>query len=283
MASANSEQPRVPSPNDQNEDYFAETLQLRAKCRRFRILVIGRANAGKTTLCQRMCNTTDPPVVYTKGGKIVNVSPSEERGIHNIEDEIVYEANPGFVFHDSGGFESGSEAELQTVRDFIKNRSEEGELSSRLHAIWFCMPVDSDRPLVDAEMKFFDSGTHPVPVIAIFTKCDSQYIKAKEHLREKGISRRDITKQVIEKEIENYLRMLETDWNKRAIHPPKAYCFMKGNDHKNHQSIQCAALVERTEESIDDDVLKLLFASVQRCNTKICVRHAVKYSLRNCM
>lgn len=71
MASANSEQSRVPSSDNQDKDDFAKTLRLRDKCRRFRILVIGRANAGKTTLCQRMCNTKDPPVVYSKEGKIV--------------------------------------------------------------------------------------------------------------------------------------------------------------------------------------------------------------------
>ena len=37
---------------------------LRAKYTRFRILVIGRANAGKTTLLQRVCNTTEDPCIY---------------------------------------------------------------------------------------------------------------------------------------------------------------------------------------------------------------------------
>ena len=40
---------------------------LRAKySTRFRILVIGRANAGKTTLLQRVCNTTEDPCIYDK-------------------------------------------------------------------------------------------------------------------------------------------------------------------------------------------------------------------------
>ena len=37
---------------------------LRARYTRFRILVIGRANAGKTTLLQRVCNTTEDPCIY---------------------------------------------------------------------------------------------------------------------------------------------------------------------------------------------------------------------------
>jgi GTPase SAR1 family protein len=42
-----------------------EAAKLRAKYTHFRILVIGRANAGKTTLLQRVCNTKEDPV-YTK-------------------------------------------------------------------------------------------------------------------------------------------------------------------------------------------------------------------------
>ena len=30
----------------------------------FRVLIIGRANAGKTSILQRVCNTTDSPKVY---------------------------------------------------------------------------------------------------------------------------------------------------------------------------------------------------------------------------
>jgi hypothetical protein len=42
-----------------------EAAKLRAKYTRFRVLVIGRANAGKTTLLKRVCNTKEDPV-YSK-------------------------------------------------------------------------------------------------------------------------------------------------------------------------------------------------------------------------
>jgi GTPase SAR1 family protein len=37
----------------------------------FRVLIIGRANAGKTSILQRVCETTESPVVYQRklGGK----------------------------------------------------------------------------------------------------------------------------------------------------------------------------------------------------------------------
>jgi GTPase SAR1 family protein len=31
---------------------------------RFRVLVIGRANAGKTSILQRVCETTESPTIY---------------------------------------------------------------------------------------------------------------------------------------------------------------------------------------------------------------------------
>ena len=39
-----------------------EAKKLRAKYTHFRILVIGRANVGKTTLLKRVCNTKEDPV-----------------------------------------------------------------------------------------------------------------------------------------------------------------------------------------------------------------------------
>ena len=48
---------------------------IRDKITRFRILVIGRRNAGKTTILQRVCNTTEQPEIYdTKGNKVLSYS-----------------------------------------------------------------------------------------------------------------------------------------------------------------------------------------------------------------
>ena len=42
-----------------------------AKARRFRVLVIGRANAGKTTILQKVCNTSEQPDIFDgKGNKV---------------------------------------------------------------------------------------------------------------------------------------------------------------------------------------------------------------------
>ena len=36
----------------------------------FRVLVLGRANAGKTTILQRVCETTESPKVYRGGEEV---------------------------------------------------------------------------------------------------------------------------------------------------------------------------------------------------------------------
>ena len=41
---------------------------LRRNTRRFRVLIIGRANAGKTTILQRVCNTTEQPRIFNPKG-----------------------------------------------------------------------------------------------------------------------------------------------------------------------------------------------------------------------
>jgi hypothetical protein len=60
-----------------------------------------------------------------------------QRGLHNIEDELIFTHHTGYVFHDSRGFEAGSEDELQIVQNFVRRKSQEKRLDDRLHAIWF--------------------------------------------------------------------------------------------------------------------------------------------------
>jgi len=54
----------LPSATTTNMSNFQDAIELRQKYKRFRILVIGRANAGKTTLLKRVCNTTEEPCIY---------------------------------------------------------------------------------------------------------------------------------------------------------------------------------------------------------------------------
>ena len=49
------------------------TLKKQYKCSHFRILVIGRANAGKTTILEKVCGVekgTGPVIIHDKKGKL---------------------------------------------------------------------------------------------------------------------------------------------------------------------------------------------------------------------
>jgi len=62
-------------------------------------------------------------------------------GQHDINDELVFENNEGYIFHDSLGFESGNEDELKVVQDFVRKKAGERRLQDRLHVIWFVLFV----------------------------------------------------------------------------------------------------------------------------------------------
>ncbi|KAG2099555.1 uncharacterized protein F5147DRAFT_582642 [Suillus discolor] len=123
--------------------------RIRQKIGRFRILVIGRVNAGKTTILQRVCNTRDKPEIYNSAGEkvgitmLVRCTPSRcheltcsQCRVHNIENEMVFQSHPGFIFHDSRGFEPGSAYEFEKVKAFIASHFKETKIANQLHAIW---------------------------------------------------------------------------------------------------------------------------------------------------
>ncbi|KAH9059282.1 hypothetical protein EDB87DRAFT_1622016 [Lactarius vividus] len=107
---------------------------------KFRVLIIGRANSGKTSILQRVCDTTDSPIIYRRRGlerEMVTLDPSMTRGEHAIDDELVFSNNEGYIFHDSRGIESGGIEELRILQEFIQRKCGERRLRDRLHAIWF--------------------------------------------------------------------------------------------------------------------------------------------------
>ncbi|KAG6326002.1 hypothetical protein ID866_13087 [Astraeus odoratus] len=109
---------------------------------RFRILIMGRANADKTTILPRVCGATDLPEVFDGEGNkresaivdgslevshnqnpVLSAGNRRQRGQHNIRDELVFQSNRGFIFHDSCGFEAGSEDEFEKTKDFVVEHS----------------------------------------------------------------------------------------------------------------------------------------------------------------
>ncbi|KAH8983047.1 hypothetical protein EDB86DRAFT_2811887, partial [Lactarius hatsudake] len=109
---------------------------------RFRVLIIGRANAGKTSILQRICETTESPIIYRWRRDDWGIEDDEERGEHSIDDELRFSNHTGYVFHDSCGIEPGCTMELEVLREFIRRKCGDKRLGDRLHAIWFgCLIV----------------------------------------------------------------------------------------------------------------------------------------------
>ncbi|KIM56669.1 hypothetical protein SCLCIDRAFT_1220101 [Scleroderma citrinum Foug A] len=247
---------------------------------RFRVLVIGRSNAGKTTLLQRVCNTTElPEVCNAKGEKLdpTIVNGSLERGDHDIENELVFRSNPRFVFHDSRGFESGSVSELELMKKFIANRGMEKQLAERIHAIWFCIPMsESERAVVAAEERFFNEcNTEHVPVIVLLTKADAMEGKAIGQLIDRGMEMKEailnagsLAAQILSEastKIKNQL--------KECKYKPKEYLPLGG---MNNEVADCDPLIRCTTNALDDIELQKLVVSAQQVNFQLNIEFGVK-------
>jgi hypothetical protein len=105
-----------------------------------------------------------------------------ERGEHTIDDELVFSNHTGYVFHDSRGIESGSTKELKILQEFIQRKCGENQLHYRLHAIWYCVPMDNQRPQLDLKFVREICPDQNVPVIVVFTKYDQFLHNVEMHL-----------------------------------------------------------------------------------------------------
>ncbi|KAH8991779.1 hypothetical protein EDB86DRAFT_2806454 [Lactarius hatsudake] len=228
----------------------------------FRVLIIGRANAGKTSILQRICETTESPVVYR--GK-------EKRGEHRIDDELVFSNHRSYVFHDSRGIESGGTEELEILQEFIRRKCQERRLRDRLHAIWYCVPMDNQRPQLD--LKYFKDicpGQFPVPVISVFTKYDQFQQNVRIHVEDFGSPDDDIF-DVAEKQFEeHYLLPLGDDV--RFVRLESGF----GGKNQSYQSVGCDKLIETTAAALSDDIVRLMLLAVQRGNLELSVKEALK-------
>ncbi|KDQ17292.1 hypothetical protein BOTBODRAFT_172345 [Botryobasidium botryosum FD-172 SS1] len=279
---------------DRAEDSRAQ--ELREKFGPFRVLVVGKANSGKTTVLQAVCGTKESPQVIRAGAKPLGhfrhlqdllkdkrsvITPSTDRGKHSIEDELHFPSNPGFIFHDSPGFESGDTKELDLVRQFITERAKEKSIKKQLHVIWYCLPTDNDARLLSAsERNFFQEyDTGHVPIIMIFTKFDSLDARAFQIFRSEGMSSSDAHARAIARANKDFdeIRLPNV---RQLKYPPAGEVRMR-NMHKekdggirNQRSVD--ELLSKTASALRNDVLQVMLASVQRNNLELCMESAVK-------
>ncbi|KIK01816.1 hypothetical protein K443DRAFT_98032, partial [Laccaria amethystina LaAM-08-1] len=238
----------------QDEDAKRQKIRakiLRRETHRFRVLIIGRAKAGKTTILQRVCNTTEQPKILNRQGRKVCVMHIE---LHwrNIETEMRCDSNPGYVFHESCGFE-GSRL---VVKNFIEYQSRAKDINEHLHAIWYCIPIndgisDGTGPITRADVDFFDNcETGRVPVIVVFTKGDLPDPQTKEQLVDTGMSIEGAASRAGEESINNF--------------------------DKKFRHVDCSLLVKETAAFLSDDTILQLFLSVQQDHLSLSMEYAVK-------
>ena len=48
-----------------------KAIEIRSQCKHFRILIIGRSNAGKTTILKKVCNSIKEPMIFSQSGEKV--------------------------------------------------------------------------------------------------------------------------------------------------------------------------------------------------------------------
>ncbi|KAG2093316.1 uncharacterized protein F5147DRAFT_657455 [Suillus discolor] len=221
-----------------------DAQDLRKRIRHFQVLIMGRANTGKTTILQKVCNTTDQPEIYdTKGKKIdaAIVNSSIKRGNHDITNEMVFKSNPIFIFHDSCGFEAGCEEEFENMKKFISERAHATKLEERIHAI--------------------------CSVVAIFTKFEAlrpfAYGEIKKEL--KGVLSEERSKRIAQRVEELFTKtcVLDQLCNPENRARPKSY------------TTNCDTLLESTTLALDDEELRLCLVSMQQSNLELCIKCAI--------
>ncbi|KDR72891.1 hypothetical protein GALMADRAFT_142603 [Galerina marginata CBS 339.88] len=242
----------------------------------FRILILGRANAGKTTILERLAGASINEAEVRRGGKVLAnhaMKGQSDRGMHNIDDEIRFHSLPGFVFHDSCGFEAGSLEELFRVQLFVKDHLHKvNSLWKQLHAIWMCLPLDDSRELLETEKRFFRSLKGDAPLVVIFTKQDGAIGKATRSILEKlsltgGTVTRTVKKDARAKagiQIGQHVKQCEEELQQLSRNNSCIVFFTTTDMHQpTAQSKEaCTSLIEATDKSLTGPRMKTLLSVV---------------------
>ncbi|KAG1786069.1 uncharacterized protein HD556DRAFT_1508083 [Suillus plorans] len=200
------------------------------------------------------------------------------RGNHDITSAMMFKSNPTFVFHDSCGFEAGSEEEFESMKEFIAECAHAMKIEDRIHAIWYCIPMDDHcRTFQRSEEKFFqECDTGHVPVVVVFTKFEAlnpvAYGEIKKQLR--GVLGEERSKRIAERVEELFTKtgVLDRLYNpKNRAHPKSHVCLQ----NMNQQNTNCDSLLESTTLALDNEELRLCLVSTQKSNMELCIKCAI--------
>ncbi|KAI6007750.1 hypothetical protein F5J12DRAFT_782739 [Pisolithus orientalis] len=206
---------------------------------------LGRANAGKTTILQRVCGSTELPEVFDEEGNKIHgvvVQGTSTCGYHSIKHQFVFQSNPGFVFHDSCGFEAGSTKQFDEMKNFV---------------------IET---VTAAEKKFFNEcDTGYVPVIMLLTKVDTLNREAIQERENESLEIEVTDDRVEQKErelLEEWLACVK-DGLDECKFPPRAYMALQKMQEEN---ADCTALMQCTANALNEKSLQRLLISTQQSN-----------------
>ncbi|KAF8326439.1 hypothetical protein F5887DRAFT_225940 [Amanita rubescens] len=143
---------------------------------RFRVLIVGRSGAGKSSLINALFKVSSADVEYNRAGAA------------NINEEITSPHNKYIIFHNSQGYEPENEEKFNILENFIVEQTEKQSPTERLHAIWLCIPApySGGRIFETGEEKIFKLNQNKVPIIVVITKFDRYIARLSERGKLKG-------------------------------------------------------------------------------------------------
>ncbi|KAG6380320.1 hypothetical protein JVT61DRAFT_8429 [Boletus reticuloceps] len=294
---------------------------LQEKFGQFRILIIGPANSGKTTILRGICDSTENPEIYDGDGNkariwvdvwrccqklnrgihggepkvfhVIQYADTDgdaldryQRGLHNVEDELIFRSNDKLIFHDSRGFEAGSKDEFLQMKKFVADRAKTTVLKKRIAFQWTSITEQSNvlrkcfltnvilgmvNPMPLLSSRTYASDL-PVPVIVLFTKFDALLPAALGKLDRRLPLQERLSK--AEPLIEEIFGKADI-WGRlsRLKYPPRS-CVRIGGMHKSNEG--CSKVLATTADALNEEALQMLLISAQKVNMELCVRFAVQ-------
>ncbi|KAG2072116.1 hypothetical protein BDR04DRAFT_1117168 [Suillus decipiens] len=249
------------------------TERLRERFGRFQVLIKCRQNNHPPE--------DDPEIQDTKGNKIYDsiVTSSIKRGNHDITNDMVFKSNPGFIFHDSCGFEAGSEDEFESMNNLSQNvQMRRNWRSEYMPSGKYCIPMDDPwRTFQRSEEKsFLECDTGHIPVVVVFTKFEAlrpiAFGETKKDVR--GLSGEERSKRIAQQVEEVFMKtgVLNRLCDPKNRARPKSHVRLDNMDKPN---TNCNILLEHTSLALDNEELQFCLISTQQSNLGLCIKCAV--------